>query len=260
MTTSSCEVPGCDRLAAGATICGGCLGRLTRALGDVPALARELEVAITRQARVTDPGERRPGGKTPLVFHYAASEACWVLRNTLVGWVRELADDGESWPADVIAGISRWLGARTGRIRIHPAGGEAVDEITSAVGAAWRAVDHPPDRVYAGPCPRCGTDCYAPLGAASATCRGCRTPLDVAEARTWMLAQLDDHLFTAHEMTRVLARVGVVLTDERMRQIARRNLQPRGHDHRGRKLYRLGDVHDWIARHGRAIVPADACA
>lgn len=93
MTETLCAVDGCGRPVRDSTVCGACLGQLETALGDVSALATELDVTITRQARIGGGDGGRKSRETPLLFHYRASEDAAVLRNTLASWVRVLMEE-----------------------------------------------------------------------------------------------------------------------------------------------------------------------
>lgn len=173
--------------------CNTCTHGLERALGEVPALAEQLDLAITRQTKLaagTFTGQRRaepssddieaagyrhaaetlrlikqPGAAVqPLTYDAAASDAATVLRSTLVGWVRVVVEErGSRWPADTLAAMGTMLLGQVGWLRHHAAAAEAFDELIHAIGFAWRAVDRRPDLLYAGPCDPSG-DAHAADG------------------------------------------------------------------------------------------------
>ncbi|MGH3499330.1 MAG: hypothetical protein ACRDQA_00275 [Nocardioidaceae bacterium] len=261
-----CETPGCDRPAEHATICSGCARELERALAEVPALAVELDTTLARLgARTT--GTRR-SAVTPLPYDQRASEASWVLRNTLSTWCRLVCEERDlTPPRDNLASMGRWLTGSAGWLARHPAGGEACDEITTAVSAAWRVTDRAPDRVYVGPCGHvdpeqriasavygiepvpCPADLYATPGAATVACRTCGHERDVAATQDALMAAADDHLATAVEISHLISRYYQPVTPAAIRGLAHRGaILAHSEDKRGRPRYRVGDVLDTLAR------------
>jgi hypothetical protein len=170
VTCQTCTAPVGDQ----ASLCGSCTNQLRATLDSVADLAAELDTTITRQAVLGVRGGPRAAEK-PLPFHVQASEAAWVLRNTLGGWARVIAEEaipGAAHRLETINGpsgyptspetittaqIAVWLAAHLEQLRHHPAAGEAHDEIRGAAQAAGRAIDHPRTRhtFPVGPCPDC---------------------------------------------------------------------------------------------------------
>ena len=172
--TATCQ---CGRPVDGAFLCQQDTTKLRGTLEYAAWIAGELDVTLARQARF---GERN-GGKSadkPLPYDVRASEAAWVLRNTLTTWCRVMIDElGQDMPktatpgeSDGLTGAPRygranqdvttaeaalWLSQRIGVLRTHPAAGEAADEIGQAVAQARRAIDQPANRarIPIGPCP-----------------------------------------------------------------------------------------------------------
>src|SRR5690606_10226804 len=98
LSRTPCPVETCDRPATGGLMCGACVSELRRALDAVAELAAELDVTLSRQT---------PRGATagrssvvPLPYDPRASEAAYVLRSTLAGWVRALRDQNPDPPDD----------------------------------------------------------------------------------------------------------------------------------------------------------------
>lgn len=263
-----CPVESCDRPRPGnAPICGACEADLARALGDVPALAQELDTSLARQTSKAAGG----GSEIPLPYGQRASHAQWILRNTLAGWVRVLLDDHTRpegprcatcghWscgliayltePADTIQDMAGWLLVRLRNLLRYPAIDEAVDEITTAVRDAWHDVDRPPDSTFAGKCGECGTSLYAKAGAVGVKCRECGTSHDVAAQWEVMRGQIEDQLLHSVAMSAVLLHLGVRVPagtirwwgseDEESDRPQR--LFPHGYDANGRPLYRVSEV------------------
>src|SRR6266568_5100821 len=195
---TECLVDACGRPTPDqAYVCQGHADRLERALGDVPALWEELDTVLTKQARYAAAEFRR--GEMALPFNPVAAELGFVLRNTLSTWCRLISEErGRVLPdTDTPAAVAGWLLHHTTWLRHHRAGHEAVEEITSAVNAIRKAVDRPPERIYAGPCKDCGGDMYAKPDAASVDCRPCGLSYDVAEMLEWMRGQVYGRLVTA---------------------------------------------------------------
>lgn len=234
-------------------LCGGCEADLARALGDVPWLAGQLDITLARLGSKHDGGTGEPNDDPtpavlrigPLGFDAGASEAKWVLKNALVGWVRILVQTHpEDYPADTLADIAVWLLARVERLAMHHDAGSAVDEIRSAVWHGIRLIDRPADLVYAGPCP-CGTDLYARPEAPQVTCRGCKAEYRVSDRREWMLATIDGTLFHAAAMAHVLTSLGWPCTQGQIRQWASRGrVVAHGVDGQGHPVYRVSEVRE----------------
>jgi hypothetical protein len=94
--TTTC---GCGQPAPDAYLCSRCTRQLRRTLADVPTLATELDTVLARATAYNDHHGGRSADK-PLPIDERASEAAWVLRNTLTTWARILHDErGAELPA-----------------------------------------------------------------------------------------------------------------------------------------------------------------
>lgn len=258
MTTCGCGAPTGD----GTTLCPRCTTRLAADLDQVTWLERELTTVLARQAVYGD----RAGGRSaehPLPYDPRASEAAWVLRDTLTNVARALgpqppanrpesaadATKPSGWADPLGTGVSaariaRSLAQRLDTIRRHPEAYLLADEVHAAVTQARRVIDRPPDRWYAGRCP-CETDLYAKAGTNTVTCPGCGTTYDVAARRAELLAAAHDRLATATETSRLLKALGLDVSASSIRGYAHRGrLTPRGRNHENDPLYRVGDVID----------------
>jgi hypothetical protein len=243
-----CPNPDCDRPARSGLLCGACQAELQRALDGVPEVLGDLDVTLSRQT--SRMGRGGGGNSTPLPYDRRASEAGYVLRSTLVGWVRVLQEARpEEWPDDTAQAMARWLSTRLERLVRHPAAPEAHGEITTAVRAAQRAVDRAPERLYAGPCPECETSLHVRPGATRTTCRECGTGINVTERRQWMRDQCEDLLGTPSEVSAICAGLGVTVSPSTIRVwVSRKKLFPRRfvrpikEGGKPRALYRVGDV------------------
>ena len=237
-----CMVEWCDRPVGDGYVCQHCADRLERALGDVPALWEELDLILTRQSRYSDPEGR--GGEKALPFNIRASELGTALQGLLNTWCRLIAEErGKDLPEDHPSTVAGWLLNHVTWLRHHWAGAEAVEELVDAVNAVRRAVDRPPERVYAGPCKDCGGDMYAKPEAASVECRPCGLSYDVAEMRDWMRAQVYGRLVTAREGVILLCRFGLPVQQKTIdKWVERKRLTVHSHDANKVRLYLFDDL------------------
>lgn len=271
MTSHTC--PRCDKpVRDQATICHRCATRLERDLGDVPAVAADLEAVLARQTRTGDT-LGRPSAETPVPYHGRASEVLGTLRAVLVGWVRDLHRDRDregpacracrhascralratEWPADTLPAMAGWLLDRGPALRRHPAADDLAAEVHDAMAAALVVADRPPERLYAGPCDGdgCPGSVYGDLGSPTVACDACGAEYDTEARRRWLLAAAEDQLAPASQLARALTALDRPVTVERIWQWASRGrLAAHGVDLRGRPTYRVGDV--------RTLLDADA--
>lgn len=272
-----CPVAICDRTMPGsARICGACSSELARELSAVPDLVEDLDLAISRQTRVTSGSVGGHSDEKPLPWNERASEAAEHLAVILLGWARVLvgtvqqlhgptcsrcehpscayADLGREPHRDP-ASVASWLHRHAGALIAHPAGPEAVEEILIAVRNARWATDSPPrDLVYAGPCNECDADLYARPDASRVACRWCRDEdgdrlvYEVQGRRGWMLQELEHQQLTAPAIARALTSLVRPIKPALLHTwVAREKLFPAGLDDRGRMLFRVGEVIDLMA-------------
>lgn len=281
-----CPAEHCDRPAPGtATICGACTAELGRALRQVPGLAAELDTTLSRQHTRTGGGTTDVhDDPTPAVLHIGplgydprASEAAYVLRSALVGWVRVMQENlaprpgpacprcahpscgvvrYSRGPADTPASMAAWLSAGLRRLARHPAAEEAHAEILGAARQAQHVIDRPADRVFAGRCPGCGNALYARPGAPTVQCRDCDAdPVDVDTQLAQMRARVEDQLAHPTGAAALLTRLDIKAPEATIRRWAKQGrIAAHGTDLRGRRLYRIGDIIDTIT--GEARTPA----
>lgn len=218
-THNTCPVCGCEQ--PDGLLCHDDTLRLEQALGDVRSIVEDLDIALSKQARIGTPGK---GGlareRSPI--NLGAMEAADTLGNVLTTWIRDVRPDTDNWrhlfPLTTVH-AARLLLSSINAIRKHPAVAELVDEITDAVEQARRAVDRPADRQYLGQCMAAFPDedgqdvtCYAEIwareGAHEVTCRVCGIEHPVAERRKWLMERAAEMVVTAKEASRYLSDVG----------------------------------------------------
>lgn len=259
--------PLCDRPVSDASFCSTCADGMRADLVTADWLSRpqvprgglfvtlsEIDVTVVRQAKTS----QSVGGRsteTPMVWHDKASEAGRHLHAVLVSWARLVVEERPAGSPDDV-GLPLWLVGQVEWLRHHPAGVEAVTEVSGAVTAVLRIIDRPPERRWLGLC-EAPTElglCEAVIEALpedhAVTCRGCGHVHDVDERVSRMLAAVDDQLWHASMMARQLSwMLGEAVKPELLRKWAeRKRLLPHGLDGSGRPLYRVGDVRDLLRR------------
>lgn len=254
MTHVQCDLCGAD-VGDLAHVCTRCAQGLQHDLAAVPELVDELDVVLTRQARMGAGGGGSRSSEPPLPFDVTASAVGGDLAAVLGVWCALVVDQrGLAAPLPGSAACARWLARHIEWLRHHVAGGEAVTEVRDAVRAVRRLIDRPEGRVYAGLCNECGAALYARPGAAEVVCRACVTDerelvFDVVERRRWMLAELEDQVGSSSYVAMVAAILGVKVSPSTVRVWAKRGkLSPCEYEPplkeggEPRPLYRVGDV------------------
>ncbi|QCG77806.1 hypothetical protein QLQ77_gp61 [Gordonia phage Reyja] len=272
MTANACA---CGRPAHNAYLCPTCTTALAHRLITVATLEEHLDTQLAGLNR----GAARVGGtrnpsETPLAFDWTASEAGYVLRNTLRAWcldlirkrrptparwvyvrftyppgfIGPLAADQSRVPAGYqarIADYAAWLAANVTLIAADPHAHTIDDEITSAIDNARTAIDRRIGRKFAGICEKCGADLWAAHGDTTVECRDCAHSVERWRAEARINRRLDDCLMTARELVDVVRdRYGIETNEKRIHDLAYRKRHPiaaRG-TLGGRTLYRAGDV------------------
>lgn len=249
MTYTTCSAVFCGQpRPPTAYLCGTCRTRLAKHLAAVPELHAELLVTFARLDTLG--GNPRRSSGTPMPYRAAASEAAWVLMSTVFAWAghyRDALGVPLDWPP------AEWLARHVGDIAGQPDAADALDEIGSAVGNAWRAIDRPPSRMLAGICntptldgPTCTAMLYADPDTTHTQCRACGATHNVGERRVWMLDAAADLLVTH---TVALGWVRLLMGDEIpggtwRSWVSRGRILAHDVDQHGRRLYRFGDVCD----------------
>lgn len=236
-----------------ALLCPTCTNRLERQVAEMPALARELELTLTRQSSTP----KRLGGPSadkPLPYDHGASVALSAIRLFLAGWVKDHCERHGRWPADdQTITLAVWLVHHINDVAHHPAAAEIAAEADDATKAARRSIDrHTVEKLYAGRCnvDNCDADLYARPGALTTVCRACGIEHDTQERRDVMLASIEDTALTAGQIAVALpVLLGVEVTKARVQKWAQRGqLTAVGANLQGWPLYRVGDIRDLIQR------------
>lgn len=201
----------CGSPAADAFLCNNCLGVLAAELRQIPWLVKQLDITLTRQARVGERSGPR-SSETPLPYHVNASIDLETLRDGLGMWATAVAEQrgievDEERRAEPLA---RWLLRWQGAVAQHPDAGELHGDILAMTKSARRTIDLAPDRRFLGPCDDCGEDLYVwarPGHLPNLVHCGndeCDFSAPVESRRVWLLEQAYDRLLTAAEMSRAI--------------------------------------------------------
>lgn len=231
-----------------AVVCATCSHKLATALGEVEWLDEELNTTISGQ-RACALGGGSPSVEQGLHWHDRAADAQRELRTYLVAWTR-LCDEEEvrhraptsDLPEDTLPSMARYLRWRVDGLAMHPAGDDAVDEITRAVHTCLRLIDRHPEREFIGPC-NCGRDLYRRPGQAQVECRWCHWVVTASEMLTWMSDQMEGRLVTVREGVGLLGRFGLPVASETVKSwVKRGHLAQAGDNLEGRHLYQLNEM------------------
>ncbi|HEV2777877.1 MAG TPA: hypothetical protein VGX25_00595 [Actinophytocola sp.] len=260
-----CSTPVCGNpTPREAFLCTTCREVLERDLATVPALIEELHITLARLDSFAPSGQFSDAGA--LLHKPRAGEALWVLTNAITTWTRLFCEhygvrtteefaraaEGVTASAAITSAAAKWLLRRVRSVAMHPAAGEAVDEIGSAVELAYSVIDRPPDLLPAGQCGYLGCTAilYAEPDARTITCRVCGSDHDAAERRAWMDESAAEQLLTA---TAALLWVKLIAgwtipPGTWRRWLSNGEIVAQDRDHVGRPIYRFGDVQDRATR------------
>lgn len=251
-----CDVPAQSSLCGDARRRSGCIGILLTDLGYVcgdveRSLVEELDITITRTDKIGRASlgiSVRGGSDTPMAFHTAASDVQNKLRRVMNQWgysVSRLHPHvtlPDSAAADVIA---EWLMLFPDLLSGHPDAARMAGEIRTTVSECFRVIDRPVDRVYIGPCGAdgCEEPLYGVVGRPDIRCGPCGAVWNLSERRMDLAARAKDRLAVASDLVGFTTVLGRDVTTSMIRNFKSRGLlRPHGQDHRGRDLFRVGDL------------------
>lgn len=232
----------CSRLYDEANLCFECQRALHDKLVTAAVFAHQLQVTITRQSKMGGPREGGKSTETPLPFDSNASEAEWIMRQTLIVWADEI-DASAFVISSATAVVARWLAEHVRRLARLGSAGQCFDEVDQSITVAVRAVDCKPVRLYLGHC-QCGTELFGDPDVPEYSCVRCGVDHDTNTRRIANQQQARDVVVTANEAAVYLGSVfGIRLRVSRIQNWGTRGKVPRV-EVAGLYLYRLGDVLD----------------
>lgn len=249
MTTRLCVV--CLSPSADGYLCVVCVRHLCMTLCSVGRLVDELNITLSRRARMADPvGYVRRTRTNPMAPDWEASDALANLKATLTVSARRVAAQlgGAVDAADTSPSLARWLARRRDDIGRWHGAVELAYDITDAVHAGWATVDRSPDERYAGPCD-CGADLYGVDGAAVVRCGQCHVDYPVTARRAWLLSEAMDLMRTPAEVARALpGLLGQKLTTAMVQGYVYRGDVPSELHADGHRRVRIGDIVELLRR------------
>jgi hypothetical protein len=254
---AACTAP----VGTGHTLCPMHVDDLGVLLRRIPAVLDDLDVTITRQARLAQQSDGARSTTRPLPFAIEAARAHHDLSIAAGRWAE--AFGVQTYGAGIARSgapraCARYLERLVPVIVRHPDSGALLRDLVALVDRAERCIDRPPELVYVGVCSvdGCDHDVYAHVDAAEVTCSKCHARHDVAQRRAIMLAAVEDQLATATEIARAVATYGgtddhvEVSTIWKWKQRGR--IIVRGVAARGEPRYRVGDILDVIRQGQRS--------
>ncbi len=224
----------------------------------LPRLPEDLTVTFTRQDQLADPHDHRAASpEVPLVFKAHAGEALWVLNHTLSTWADTLGYSGaERSPAC----LGRWFLQNLNLIQKSSVAAQLVDEITSAIHQARRAIDRPEDhRIFLGSCGgpvtttsesmNCKEELYGLPWNTHAVCQPCGAKYVISTRQEELRARARQYVGTASTIACFLRATGLNCSTEMIRGYAKRDrLKPVSINERGHRVYAIGDALDALRK------------
>jgi hypothetical protein len=197
-------------------------------LAAVPALIDQLQIAVSKQAKVG--GGNGKAGKGSAHERSPVNWGAAAVRDALLVEVALWGDDIDA-------------------IRKHPQAADILSGVGRAVKDAYRAIDRMQDRKYLGKCMNTvdGVTCHAELWARPTAgelrCRDCGYEHNVANRRLDMLDMARDLIVTPREAARYIGEVGGIgIGEQRIRNyVDRKRITARPSSDGAMKI-RLGDL------------------
>jgi hypothetical protein len=197
-----------------AQLCAPCTGGVIRSLRDLPGLAAELHVTMSRQDQMLGRSEGGKSSETPLFWKTRAGDTLRVLRDMLRRWTEQFTGVPPAESDHPVATLCVYLLNIVGDIRQHESGGQFATACRDAVTECRRTIDRPPELLYLGPCgiedadeAVCREELYARPGADAVHCRVCGAAHSVDERRTALLERVENQLVTYSEASQALPKL-----------------------------------------------------
>lgn len=264
MSDRLCTVTGCDRPTHdGWYVCQTCGDELGERLADLAWMLDQLDLVISLQTRyAVSAGKVKGSGDVPLPLNLKAAEQRAYLTMAVVNAARMIIDEHPEWRGDPFwaavddprrplpgpAVCAAWLEHRIAGLRLHPAGGEARDDIMRHWVACEVIVDRPRERRYLGECEvdwegnPCGGRIYQRGGKPEARCDTCTGEYDeaaVSELEKAMVEKLNGHQVTAAEAANLSTYMDLTIGRTEVRKRVNRW-------HSDKRLEPVGEVGDEV--------------
>lgn len=241
-------------------LCPNCTDHLAGILDDIPALIRDLNIAIVRDVHFVEHGtmpaaHAEDDDEAALPWDDRALKAKNQLSYDLRQTATLIKITGLRTPA-----IARQLRAHLGRLARHQTMPDHAHKISKAVARAHAVIDRPPSPWYYGPCPLCHLDIFTDRvdeqdRDARVACPrpGCGYTAHPTDHRSKQLDAGDDRWLTIRELVGAITSAGETVTRDQIKGWIRREGLPREVHSRPRwrdgrlipneeYVYRLGDV------------------
>jgi hypothetical protein len=258
---SAAPVCSCSRpIKDHAYLCHECTATVEKHLGDMPALAEDVETTRTRTSRTGGQGIGIVvrSAERPVPWDNRASRVADEIKAVLVSNSRMAADtrppvEGPACrrcrhpscalirsvaePDDTVEALSRYLLASLAAFRHRPEVTALADDLDRLTRLVAFVIDTPVEQTYYGPCgsidvwpdgsprlcvPRCSGDLYGDPDATAVNCQRCGASHDVPALREVLLDEAQEMLVTAPELSRFLSLYGEPITVDRIHQWASR--------------------------------------
>lgn len=223
--TTTCPSCGCHQPEG--LLCWQCSDAVTTMWAAAPQLVDQLQVAISKQAKIGNTGKAGKG---------SAHE------RLPINWGPIAARDA------LMVEVATW-GGDIDLVRKHPQAAEIVRDLGKAVKDAYRAIDRMQDRQYLGTClvtedeTVCHAEIWVKPGAHQVTCTQCETTHDVLARRAKLLEQAADLIVTPREASQYVGEVGgIAVGHQRIRNYLDRSRIATRPASDGVLRLRLGDL------------------
>lgn len=227
----SATCPSCGCSQPDGLLCTEDTAALQVLFAAIPQLVEQLNVAVTKQAKLTSAGKAGKGSvheRSPVNWGVAAVRDALLVEVAL-------------WGDDINA------------IRRHPQAGEIASGIGKAVKNAYHAIDRMQERKYLGQCnyKQGGLTCHAEIwvkpGAHQVKCTQCDYVHDVAERRENMIDQAEEFIVTPREASEYIGEYGEIpVGQQRIRNYLDRKRIAERPSPDGVKRFRFGDLMDLL--------------
>lgn len=262
MSGTEMVCPVCSARQDAGLLCASCTDALEHTIGNVRSLVADLDVTLSKQARIGTPGK---GGlareKSPV--HFGALEAGTNLLTVLDAWARGIVAMHATQPRTYVhvstaTSAAAFLLGRIDELRRHPDVDKLVTEVNEAVQKARNVIDRPADRQYLGQCAtvlpdeygqdvECTAELWAKVNAETATCRLCGIQHDVAERRNSLIERAKPLIVTVKQACEYIGELGgITVNAKSIRTWIERDKLTDHSGGVGERTIRLGDLMDFL--------------
>lgn len=231
--------PSCGCHQPEGLLCHDDTAALETMLAAVPELVRQLDVAISKQARVAT--------VSGVPFRSRADEDDGNEAN--LKHTRSPINWGVVAARDSLVVEAAFVGQDVDWVRRHPQAGEMLGSFGRAVKNAYQAIDRARDRQYLGAClaEEDGLICHAELwikpGSHQHRCTQCETVHEVGKRRAELLEKAEDLIVTPREASQYVGEVGgITIGHQRIRNYLDRGRISKRPSIDGKLRFRLGDL------------------